>query len=518
MKNLFIKNTIILSVCMLVTKFIGAIYRIPLSNILGTEGIGIYQMVFPVYSLFLVFITGAMPTYIAQKVSIYRAKNDYASIDKLIKNALLLCIIIAVFFAMLLIIFSKSISYIQGNDKAYLGYVTVAISILFSAVTCVYRGYFQGMEKMVPNALSGILEQLVKLVIGLSLTYILKGYGLSYAVSGAFLGVLFSEVVTFIFMFIVYNKKGIKEKSYFNFQFTKDIFFQFLPLSLSSLILPLSATLDSFLVVNLLSKNFSINISTSLYGIATGMVNPFINFPILLCGTLSTAFLPALTYNIAQNKNVSNLTSGTYFFLWLFCVPCAFGIMALAPNIINMFFPAIEEAYYNVSVFYLIVSSFNIIWLSVFQISTSILNSYGFFNKPLISQIIGFSLKIIVLVILILNPNINILALCFSTAICNIASCLINLYFVKKISSFYIKLKNLSIPLIGAIFMYFILNFLNKYIFINEYFKLIILLLIGIIFYFIFCFIFKILSINLIRQLLNKNDNKSLNDNKKIVL
>ena len=87
MKEKYIKNSIILFVCLIITKFVGAVYKIPLSNILGTNGIGIYQMIYYVYSLFLVFITGAIPIYVAQRVSYYRAKKENNAISKLIKSA-----------------------------------------------------------------------------------------------------------------------------------------------------------------------------------------------------------------------------------------------------------------------------------------------------------------------------------------------------------------------------------------------------------------------------------------------
>ena len=117
----YVKNTLILSICMLLSKMLGALYRIPLSNILGTEGIGLYQMVFPIYSLFLVAITGGMPTYVAQKVSLLRAKGDNQSITKLLKNSIFLSVLIAVVFCLILVIFSKYISNLQGNESAYLG-------------------------------------------------------------------------------------------------------------------------------------------------------------------------------------------------------------------------------------------------------------------------------------------------------------------------------------------------------------------------------------------------------------
>ena len=168
MKEKYIKNSIILFICLIITKFIGAVYKIPLSNILGTNGIGVYQMIYYVYSLFLVFITGAMPTYIAQKVSNYRATNKNEEISKLIKSAFTLAIILSFVFTIIIMIMSKVFSILQGIENAYLGYIIVGSSIIFSGVSSVIKGYFFGYEYMLPSAISGIVEQSVKLVFGLT--------------------------------------------------------------------------------------------------------------------------------------------------------------------------------------------------------------------------------------------------------------------------------------------------------------------------------------------------------------
>ena len=510
MKQSYIKNTLILSVCMLIGKVFGAIYRIPLSNILGTTGIGLYQMVFPVYSLFLVFITGGMPVYISQKVSYYRAKNDFESIEKTIKSCLLLCFFIASLFIILLIMLSKTLAIWQGNGDAYVGYITVAISIIFSAITCVYKGYFQGLENMTPSAICGVVEQVTKLIVGLCFSYFLKPYGVLYAVGGAFLGVLISEVVAFIYMYFTFKQKYKKFVMYKNKGRNNlgKTFAEFLPLSLGGLILPFSSVFDSFSVVNILNHTgLNVNISTSLFGIATGMINPLINFPILLCGTICTAILPTLSYRFAKGEEICEITSGTYFFVWFLSLPCVMGIIALAPNIIEVFFPAIEKMFTQVSIYYLCVSAFNIIWMSFNQISTSILNSFGKFKLPLISSIIGLIIKIIVLLTLLFATNLNILALCFAVNISNTISCFVNLYFVRKYTSIKIAFKNIFIPLFSSILMFIFIYFLNKLIIINEIVKTFILVLLGVILYLFLAFIFKVISYKKIKQLLFEKNN-----------
>ncbi len=471
-------------------------------------------MVFPVYSLFLVFITGAMPTYIAQKVSYYRAKNKFEEINSLLKNSIVIAIFFSVVFALVLIIFAKNIATLQGNYNAYLGYITVSVSLIFSSITSIFRGYFQGYENMVPSAISGIVEQVFKLIVGLSLAFLFNRYGVIYAVSGAFLGILISEIASFVYIIFCYQLKRTQKsykKAYFNFRSSKNIFYQFLPLSLNGLIMPFSVCLDSFLVVNLLVKSgLSVQTSTSLFGIATGMINPLINFPILLCGTISVAMLPTLTFFIAKNKDIKNMVNGIYFFVWFLAIPCVFGIMALSGNIIKIFFPAIENQYFATTIFYLRVSTLNIIFMSIMQISSSILNSFGKFKLPLFSQIIGFAIKFILLIFMILNRNINILALCFAVTISESISCLINLYFARKYASINIKIINLIAPIFNGLIMFFVVYLLNKYIILNELIKVILLVGIGVVVYLMLSFIFKIISLKNIKELFNnkKNVNK----------
>lgn len=503
----YVKNTLILSICMLVAKMLGALYRIPLSNILGTQGIGLYQMVFPVYSLFLVAITGGMPTYVAQRVSSYRAHNDYDKVNTLIKNCIFLAILIATVFCLVLICFARPLATIQGNSSAYLGYITVAISILFSSVTSVYKGYFQGMETMLYNASATILEQLSKLLFGLLGAILLSKFGVIYAVSGAFLGILVSEIATFLYMSIVYKKNiKLKGKSYIKVSDLKQIFRKFFPLSLSSLVLPLSSCVDSFIVINLLMlKGSDVFSATSLFGIATGMVSPFVNFPILLFGTICTAILPAFVYMFEKGEDIAPVTNNTLFFVWLLCVPCAFGFVAISPNIITLFFPAIEIEFRQLAVLYLQISAFNIIYLSVAQILYSILNSLGKFYMPLIAQTAGVVLKITIFIVLVLFANLGIISLAIATAICDASSCIISLIFVKKKIQIKLKFKNIFVPIFSSILMFICSFLINKYFFINKYLKLATIVFVALVVYFSICFIFKIISINDIKTMFNKN-------------
>lgn len=514
MKEKYIKNSIILFVCLIITKFVGAVYKIPLSNILGTNGIGIYQMIYYVYSLFLVFITGAIPIYVAQRVSYYRAKKENNAISKLIKSAFWFAIMSGVFFAIIITFMSKIFANLQGIDDAYFGYIIIGSSIIFSSISSVIKGYFFGYEYMLPSAISGIIEQCVKLVFGLVFASILTKYGIIYAVYGAFFGVFVSELVAFCFMLIFFLRKKQTQKINIGVYDIKDFGTKLLPLVATNIVIPFSNFLDSFLVVNLLNNFFENKISTSLFGIATGMVAPIVNFPVLLCGSICTAILPSISYKIANNEDISKTCNGILFFVFFIFVPCAFGLMALAENVIKVFFPSIEQQFQNVAVFYLKIASISIIWQTLLQIVNNILYGFGKYRLSLVSEIVGIVLKTIVLIVGILFANLNIISLAIAINVGYLISLIISICYARKYVFLNNSLRKLSFCFLSSIAMYLIVGFCNYFIIMNPILKIVVFLIIGVFSYFALCFAFNVISIKEVKSTLKnvKLGNKNWKD------
>ncbi len=502
----YIKNTLILSLCLILSKMIGAVYKIFLSNILGSQGIGIYQLIYPVYALVLVVITGGMPTYISQRVAYFRARGLKKEIAKLIKNCFVLCLCLGIAFASIIVVFGGQIAKIQGSSFAYLGYVIVGVSIVFSAISCVIKGYFVGIENVTPNAIGGIFENLCKFGFGLLFAYMLQDYGLAYSVAGACLGILISELVSFFYLLARYNKNKLKQESYVSYKAIKSIFFQFMPISLASIILPVSACIDSFLVVNLLAQTMAIRQATSLFGIATGMISPLVNFPVVLCSTIATAFLPALTYAIEQKRDTKEMIGGTYFSIWFFSLPCAIGLFILAPLVIQVCFPAIESSYVTIATMYLAISCFNIVLLSTIQVSCSLLNSINKFYLPFFCQLIGLLVKFSLFIPLVLFTNLGIISLSVSSLVSNVIICFLIVILDKKYFDMSFSHLKFFVPLLGCCAMAFVVLSLNRTFVFNKYIKLVSLVGIGAMIYFFVCVLFRAVKIQEIKNIFAKQN------------
>lgn len=462
----------------IIAKLVGALYKIPLTNILGTNGMGLYYLVFPLYSLLFVFTSSGVGVAVSRLVSFERINHNKKNEITIFKVAILYVFTLSLIFAVLLIVFSEKISNLQGDINARFGYLAIAPSIMFASLIAVLRGYFQGQENMIPTLINNIIEQIIKLVSGLILANVFLSKGVTFAVFGAILGVTISEFCSFIIIvlnYILFKKKIIykielaKTKNLTNFQALKKLLVYAYPATLSSIILPITAFLDSFLVVNILKfSGFSTIQATNMYGISNGIVNTLVNLPILLCSSLATAIVPNLSGLYAQNngKEVSFKTSFFIKITWIIALPCFIMFLIYAPDIITILYSkglsslVIDE--FSFAYKLLMISSVSIIYNAFLQTFTSILQSIGKPMVPFISLFVSLIVRMFCLYIFVSNPKVNIFGISISNLIFLSLACTINLVYVKKYLSMKFEFNRIVVaPLASGICSGIVMFFLR---------------------------------------------------------
>lgn len=195
-------NAALLSVFSIIAKVISALYRVPLTSVLGAEGMGMYQLVFSIYALILALTTGGIPVAVSRLTSENNALKKDSRI--VLKNALLSVVGTSVVLAAFLCVLSGFVARIQGNEGVKSGYYVIAPAVVFVGALSMFRGWFQGNNDVIPTAVSGLLEQVFKLAFGLTLAKILSKYGVIYGVIGALSGVMISEFIALIYIVITY--------------------------------------------------------------------------------------------------------------------------------------------------------------------------------------------------------------------------------------------------------------------------------------------------------------------------
>lgn len=489
-KQSFLIGAIILAAGGVFAKIVGAFYKIPLTNILGTNGMGLYYLVFPLYSLVLVLISSGTSLAVVRFISIEKKAHNQYNQKLIFKVALIYVFVLSLIFSGLFVLLRYPLSLLQGNVNASFSYVAIAPAIVFASVIAVIRGYFQGQQNMMPTLYNNLAEQIIKLICGLVLANLFLKRGVTYAVFGAVLGVTISEFFALIFLtihYFIFKKRYIykidvpKTKNLTFVEALKKIVYYAYPATLGALVTPITSFLDSFMIINILTNaGFSSLQATNLYGISNGIVNTLISLPVVICSAIATAIVPNLSGLFAKN-NESEVSFKSSFFIkitWLIAIPCFLMFLIFSPDIITMLYKnGLSDLVINEYVFaykLLMISSVSILYYAFLQTFTSILQSI---NKPLI-PFIGLSVALIIriglLYLFVSNPNINI----FGVALSNIGflsvAILINLVAIKK----YIKLNYnfykliiapISAGIITGIVLYFLrlalMNVLNVWIY-----------------------------------------------------
>ena len=447
----------VLLVGSVVAKMLGALYRIPLTNILGAEGMGMYQLVFPVYALFMVLATAGIPTSLSRTVAEKRALGE--NTKKYFSVAMCALLVLGIAFGLLMGALSDVLATRQGNSGTRFGFLIIAPAITFVCVISGFRGYFQGQMYMLPTALSNVVEQVVKLAVGIGASYALAKRGVIYAVCGALFGVTVSEIVTAAYMGATYflrSKKekreqlvarvslqerdlqsgsendvlqgetraqGDKNRDNVVARSTKKARFErvsrgelkgmlkvALPIAAVAALMPLANFFDSIIIVNMLEAfGLKQSVATAQYGIISGPVNSLINMPVVAIMSLAVAVVPSVSASRATRDidGVMLKSSLCVRLAYLLGIAFAFYLAVFARNVIGALYPALSEQNTVVAVNVLRITAANVVFLSVMQIYVSLLQAVDKTKYAVFSLIASIIVKIVLDVVLTRYIGIN---------------------------------------------------------------------------------------------------------------
>lgn len=302
MKEKFIKSTIILIVGGLLTKILGMVIRIVTTRVIGLEGIGLYMLVMPTYSLFITIATLSLPIAISKLVS-ENTRNNKNVILGIIPIALLFNIIVIT----ILILSSKFISNtLLQNSKLYYPILAMSVTLPFITLSSIIRGYFFGKQKMIPHVTSNLFEQIVRLAMTIIITPYLLKFGIISAVTGLILFNVVSELLSIfiLFFFMPKNVKITKNDLKPDYDNVKNLFSISFPTTTGRIISSIGGFLEPIVITFvLLAIGYNNDYITMEYGIISGYVFPIVMLPQFLSGAVSSALLPTISsYNALNMK------------------------------------------------------------------------------------------------------------------------------------------------------------------------------------------------------------------------
>ncbi|WP_304508492.1 putative polysaccharide biosynthesis protein [Anaerotignum sp.] len=448
-KSSFVKQAAILATAGILVRFLGFVYRVPLTNMIGDRGNGIYSAGYYIYTFLLILSSAGLPAAISKMVSERIAVKEYRNAHRVFQSALIVSGSLGLLFAVSLSIFGRQIAVFANAPESYYCILTLSPTIFIVAVMSAYRGYFQGMNTMVPTAISQIVEQIFNAFFSVYLAYVLLSYGVSAGEKnismgaaggtagtgiGAAAGLL---VVLFSYFLIRPTIRKKMRRCHQSFEESRaDTAIELLktawPIIAGTAVFSITNLIDMNMVTRILENTgYTHDGAMDLYGQLSGKYVTLTTLPVSISTALATAALPSIAASVKlrEYKQVRRKMNLTFRISMIISVPAAVGIGVLGGPIIHLLFPLASEGGALLT-----VGAISILFLALCQTATGILQGIGHIKIPVVGAVLGAIAKVILNYLLIGIPQLNVLGAVLSTTGCYLVAAVFDVIMLSRIT------------------------------------------------------------------------------------
>ena len=404
----FLMQGTILAAAGIIVRLIGLLYKIPMTRILGDEGIGYYNTAYEIYNIGLILSSYSLPLAVSKLIAQKQVKKRYEDSRKVFRCGIALGVFTGGLMTVLLLCGSDFIaSVIFKSPGSALPLRVMAPTILVFAVMGVFRGFFQGHGNMVPTSISQIIEQVVHALISIWASYdFLRRFAdrdnpVSYGAAGGTLGTLIGALAAFFVLSVMMLRQKrqtdghalsrSQEEVSTDAQIMKLLLLTFTPIILSQFVYQLSGTVDNALFgVIMDGKGFTEKERLSLLGIYGGKYRLLTNVPVAIASSLGASMSPSIVVSrgAGRKEEVKHKIYITIKFNMLLAIPCAFGMFALASPIMRLVFGDGRELTKEL----LMLGSSSVIFFSLSTVTNSVLQGIDLMRKSVTHSAISLLL------------------------------------------------------------------------------------------------------------------------------
>ena len=425
-KQSFLGGAAILAAAVVIVKLIGAAYKIPLSNILGSAGQTYFDTAYQIYNFLLTFSTAGLPLAISRMTSQAHARGLENEKRRIFSTAIWLFFGLGLVCSVLMFFRADALARFLNNSLA-----ATAVQALAPAVFCVcllacMRGYTQGQGNMTPTAVSQVLEALLKLGIGLPLAWYVLHIGKTAELSaaGAIVGVTAG------------NRKESLDVPSSSGQIIKQILLIGVPITLSNSAMSIINIIDTKIVMGRLQNGLGLSetaaaVLNGQYRIAMNMPNMVASFVYPV--TMSLIPFAAAALARKDHAEADRIISSAFRLIAILALPAGVGLSVLSTPIERLMLPMQPEDALAAGP-HLQILGIALIFICLMILTNAILQTYGKEKLPIFTVIAGGVVKVVMNYILVGNPDISIHGAPISTLCCYLTICGLNLFFVWKYS------------------------------------------------------------------------------------
>lgn len=462
---LLMKGATILVIAGIVSKIFGAIFRIPLTNMIGAEGQAYYSAAYAVYNLLFVIATAGFPVAISRMVSSRIAEGDFINAHKSYKLAMKVSWALGIVSFIVMFFGAGAIAAAYKNPGAEASMKAISVALLFTPVVASMRGYYQGRQNMKPTGVTEVIEQMMRVAVGLTLAYMFYKTNLKYAAAGATFGASAGIIAALVAMAVIYARdkeprskllEGSVVKPETDRKRLKELFAFLIPITIGASVMPIMFNIDAGIIVRrLLATGWDPVMAKKLYGLMGGFCDPIINLPNIFIDAICISLMPAVTtaYTLNNKQDMDDHIKTGLKTMMIITYPCAIGLIVLAKPILTMlYYRKYDEALLAVPALQILALS--IITLSIMRTLQSCLQGIGKMMLPVYNLFIGAIVKATSSYILLGISSVNINGAAIGSVLAYVTAGILNFRALKKYTNVSLDMKSIFFrPLIAALIM-----------------------------------------------------------------
>ena len=438
-KQSFMGGVTVLAISTILVKICGALYKIPLGNILGDEGIAHFNTAYNIYSVLLTLSTAGLPLALSKLVSEANSVGRTNQVRRCFKAALALFVALGVVGTAAMLLFTEELAAWMNNSLAYWPIKVLGLSVICVTIMCAFRGYAQGRQNMVPTAVSQLIESFFKLVVGLPLAWYLidRGFGLEIGAAGAIVGVTAGIVLAMLYMIWEYSRHrkepevGTDTPESYPVVF-KRLLWLGIPITIGQAGMSILNMLDQKIIMGQLQNVLSLSeeAAATLYGQYTLSSNLYNLLPAFL-PAVAISLIPAISVAATRrdHREVNRVVSASFRLIAVLAIPAGVGLSVMAGPILQLLYPAKPEAA-AAATYHLQILGVASIFVCLMLLTNSIMQAHNKARLPIYTMLLGGVVKVAVNYILVGNPDVNIKGAPIGTLVCYLLIAVMNLVLV----------------------------------------------------------------------------------------
>lgn len=435
-------GVLLLTVANLGVKVIGLVFKIPLSHLLGDEGMGYFNAAYTIYSWLYIISTAGLPVAVSIMISGAAEREDQKTVDRVFRVAMTAFLLIGFVGCLLMTLLSAPLSDLIGNRGSRDAIVAVAPTLLFISIVGGLRGYFQGCKQMLPTAVSQLIEAAGKLVLGILFGRYAasRGEPLQVVAAYAILGVTIGTAIGALYLGILGILDRIRSRT------VRSVIPEqreggtlaalmkiAIPITVSSAVMSLTNLIDlGFIMNRLTGAGYSEAEAAALFGNYTTLVVPMSHLPTVLIYPIASSIVPYLSSELAKSRREGavSLSEAALRFVSMITLPAAAGLALFGRQILSLFFRS-ESA--RIAAPALAVLAPGIFFLGIVTVTNAILEANGRAGATVRSMTLGAVVKTALAYLLIGNPSFGIYGAAIGTVCCYAVTAIINLIEMRRV-------------------------------------------------------------------------------------